>query len=353
MVDKLETLQVALLCDRHDGKKTIATPAFHSLLNETIKGAKRVLLIGGRPLHTIRSSRLIFEFNAMTNEWREWGQITEQAFPEEEFVKYAWGDILTTPLHDGTTLLILPNIVDFNTSLFIFDPRKPNERMQRAPVRFGPRTFACAVTLHDGRVMLMGTKALEFEGDSRLLSPTNIILDPTTWTTTLIRDGIRVTQNMFAVVLANGEVLITGGDDGDNGVTDLCRIYNPRTLRYRLVAAMNRRRRFHTGCLLPSGRVLVCGGTYTRPGILSLYAEMSEEYDPLSDTWTNIPRSLVRVMGTPCTMLFDGQILCMGSPSVDYDCQLYDPDTKKFTPGPRIPVANDPLKGYGIIPLYD
>ncbi|SIQ86459.1 Galactose oxidase, central domain [Rhizobium sp. RU20A] len=67
-----------------------------------------------------------------------------------------------------------------------------------------------------------------------------------------------------ATVLANGEVAVTGGSEGNNtllNVANRIEIYNPDTNQWRLDAALTRPRLYHSmALLLKDGRVLTGGG---------------------------------------------------------------------------------------------
>jgi alpha-L-rhamnosidase len=72
-----------------------------------------------------------------------------------------------------------------------------------------------------------------------------------------------------ATVLANGEVLVSGGSEGNNrlvNVANRMEIYNPATDKWRLDAATKRPRLYHSvALLLKDGRVLIGGGGLPGP----------------------------------------------------------------------------------------
>ena len=65
-----------------------------------------------------------------------------------------------------------------------------------------------------------------------------------------------------ATLLSNGEVLVAGGQDG-NQVLSSAELYDPRTSRWMVIAPMHDARYEHTATLLRDGTVLVTGACCT------------------------------------------------------------------------------------------
>jgi len=59
--------------------------------------------------------------------------------------------------------------------------------------------------------------------------------------------------------LADGRVLVCGGDDGKNSLAD-ADIYNPTTNAWTAASPMRKQQSSHSQSTLADGRVLVCGG---------------------------------------------------------------------------------------------
>ncbi len=84
--------------------------------------------------------------------------------------------------------------------------------------------------------------------------------------------------------MPNGKVLIVGGSDGSVPIGS-AELYDPATATFTATGSLNAARQFHTATLLPSGKVLICGGRGTAGGAAPVAA--AELYDPTAGTFTN------------------------------------------------------------------
>ena len=64
-----------------------------------------------------------------------------------------------------------------------------------------------------------------------------------------------------ATLLANGEVLVAGGDNNTDGYLSSTELYNPSTGKWTLTGSMTVPREGHDAVLLQNGQVLVAGGS--------------------------------------------------------------------------------------------
>ncbi len=141
-----------------------------------------------------------------------------------------------------------------------------------------------------------------------------------------------------ATVLPTGKVLVAGGTDGPNTWAS-AELYNPTSRTFAATGSMKHARDLHTSSLLPSGRVLVAGGF--SPGTASTGAtNTSEIYYPDSAVW--IPTSVMissRDSHT-ATVLPDGNVLVAGG----YNRGVYQNTAEIFysTAGVWRQIANMP-----------
>jgi hypothetical protein len=116
--------------------------------------------------------------------------------------------------------------------------------------------------------------------------------------------------NHTAVLLNNGQVLMTGGFNG-TPVGD-AELFDPTTKSFSLTGGMGTARAQHTATLLDDGTVLVAGGfSYTPPGSFS----SAEVFNPTTNTFTPTgPMGAGRFLHT-ATRLNNDQVLITGGQS--------------------------------------
>ncbi len=184
-----------------------------------------------------------------------------------------------------------------------------------------------AVLLANGEVLVLGGNASA--GASRLLGSVELYAPGTgAWTDTGRLTSVRT--NATATLLADGKVLVTGGiSSRTEGPERSAEVYDPVTGTWATTGAMRVGRNGHTATLLPDGRVLVVGGQCcTEAAVAS-----AELYDPASGTWTSAGAPGSARRNHTAVALADGKVLVYGgdngnsqSPAVT-TAELYDPVT--------------------------
>jgi hypothetical protein len=182
-----------------------------------------------------------------------------------------------------------------------------------------------ALLLPDGRVLVLEVGA-PFAGGAELY-------DPAADTFRVLDRNLGTFRELGTpTLLPSGQVLITGGTISTSGfvtTTDRALLFDPATETFReLSARLHVPREFHVAAVEPSGRVLIAGGTP-----LSSAATM-EEYDPATEQFVFLGSRLVdpRVVAASVTLL-DGRIAIVGGkpgfgrPGLR-DVELFDPVSK-------------------------
>ena len=136
------------------------------------------------------------------------------------------------------------------------------------------------------------------------------------------------------LLLANGDVLMTGGEDVKDGrPTPVVQRYHTAAGKWSTVAAMRHERIGHTVTRLEDGRVLAVGGLGKKLQPLSSV----EIYDPVRDRWAStVPLPDVRFSHS-ATLLPDGRVLVVGGivhGAISRSVLIFDPRKPAWRAGP-------------------
>jgi hypothetical protein len=132
------------------------------------------------------------------------------------------------------------------------------------------------------------------------------------------------------VHLHTGKILMYGGEDhGGTSAT----LWDPSTgIRRAVPAPYNVFCSGHSA--LADGRILVVGGHDTAGGVLG--ANDAAIFNPVTESWTSVPRMAYRRWYPTATTLSDGRVLVTSGASTCFDCiadipEVYDPRTNSWT----------------------
>src|SRR6266568_2145871 len=151
------------------------------------------------------------------------------------------------------------------------------------------------------------------------------------WTST----GSMATARHYhtATLLDSGKVLVAGGVPASSAYTGTwlasAELYDPATGTWSATGSLATSRTDHTATLLPSGKVLVVGGStrdYTGDHVLA----SAELYDPATETWTGTGSLVTARCEHTATLLKSGMVLVSGG-SPFASSELYDPATGTWT----------------------
>lgn len=199
-----------------------------------------------------------------------------------------------TLLADGRVLVA----GGFGNSPEIYDPATGQWALTGALKT--PRSRHTATLLPNGKVLVAGG-----EGASRNALASAELYDPATgqWTFTGPMQNARLLHT--ATWQLEGQVLAVGGTDNTN-VLRTAERYSPETGQWTaLTGLLSVRRYYHSAIRLPRGAIMVIGGD---PG-----AEATVEFiEPFSNTWQPAPAPATRRFNPTTTLLPSGQILIAG-----------------------------------------
>ncbi len=206
-----------------------------------------------------------------------------------------------------------------------------------------PRVGFAFVVLPDGNMYFFGGKKRQSgktSGSADYFNP-------------LTGNFVRVKHEMSddrydatAVALSSKEILIIGGYRNQNltKIADSCEIFNTETEGFTdVIKRMSYTRSGCAAVLLANGKVLITGGNMVRPGSISLPNERylsgewdvslkrldtTEIYDPATKTFSRGPDMLLARSGHTATLLLSGEVLICGG--FKDSAELYDPVKNKF-----------------------
>jgi hypothetical protein len=131
----------------------------------------------------------------------------------------------------------------------------------------------------------------------------------------------------IAVLLRSGKVLVAGGWTGQHG-TDSAELYDPTAGKFTVIAKMTVRRGRPSATLLADGDVLIAGGESSDSEALS----SSEIFRVKSLSFQSTGSMRHARVSHTATLLNDGQVLVAGgyAGGVTSSAELYDPNSGAF-----------------------
>lgn len=224
-------------------------------------------------------------------------------------------------LDNGQVLAVLGDRTGANTAE-LYNPETGTWAFTGTPVSF--HEFGSATLLANGEVLLAGGDDFQapFTAVAELYNPTT-----GQWMETGSLPSGRELQ--AAVLLPNGQVLVVGGEDGTISALADAELYNPETGTWQPTASMHQARYNPIAELLENGTVLVAGGEDVSNGTNTTTLKSAEIYDPSTGTWTET--ASMPTNGGPASLLQNGDVF------VSRDA-IFDPGTGTWTAtGPITP----------------
>ncbi len=178
--------------------------------------------------------------------------------------------------------------------------------------------------LPSGKALVVG--GYNYNDNDRFLSSAEVY-DPSTGTWTGAGNLTNSRRWHTSTLLPSGKVLVVGGSS-IGGTLSSAEIYDPSTGTWTDAGHLDNPRERHTSTLLPSGQVLVVGGQ------TDIELPSAEIYDPSTGTWTDAGHLDNPRWGHTSTLLPSGQVLVVGGwngISIFSNAEMYDPSTGTWT----------------------
>ncbi len=134
-----------------------------------------------------------------------------------------------------------------------------------------------------------------------------------------------------AIRLADGKVLVAGGESIEPVALSACHLYDPDKGTWQSTGPMRRPRSQLMLTMLPGGKVLVAGGK----GLDYVPLADCELYDPETGIWTPTDTMMEPRFGGTSILLQNGKVLVLGGNNAIGPvnrCELYHPDSGTWTP---------------------
>jgi len=205
------------------------------------------------------------------------------------------------------------------------------EKLSPAGSMQNARAGHTASLLPDGSVLIAGGFAGS-GAESRPYASTELF-DPASGVFHPGRDMTLPRSGHAAVTLKDGRILLVGGWSGTSGVTSTAEIYDAGSHRFSRAGSMAAARGECTATLLADGTVLVAGGVNGSQQALST----AEIFDPRTNSFSSAGSMLVPRSQHTATLLNDGSVLIAGGGSCDClsktihrSVELYEPSARTF-----------------------
>jgi hypothetical protein len=216
------------------------------------------------------------------------------------------------------------------TSTELYDPARGD--FTASAHLLSQRAWHTATRLNDGRVLIVGGYR---STRTREVSPTAELFDPATRSFITVGQMSAARAAHRATLLADGRVLITGGQDATLLHTAGAEIYDPATRRFTPAGSLLTPRSDHTATLLKDGRVLIAGGATNGPPDSQTVAA-AELYDPARNVFTPAGSLHTARAKHSAALLQDGRVLIIGGSDVQIwrgrfaSAEVYDPANGTF-----------------------
>ncbi len=207
----------------------------------------------------------------------------------------------------------------------IYDPA--TKRFAPAGRMTTPRSGHAATVLTDGKILFVGGV-----GTGWTFLKSAELYDPVRNGFTAVGEMTVPRESHTATLLNDGTVLVAGGHSGRRSsiaIYTSTEIFDPRTNRFSVAGDLTIKRHKHEATRLNDGRILILGGSDERDGNGAY--DNAEVYEPANGRFTALKNSMqtarYKLQGTGI-LLPSGKVLVAGGSD---RAEVFDPETNSFS----------------------
>jgi Galactose oxidase, central domain len=238
---------------------------------------------------------------------------------------------------EGDRAFCEPTAPPFSRKGDSFAPRTPgrDSRFSATCIMGAARESHTATLLANGLVLITG-------GDDRTVSlATAEMFNPDSHSFVPVDNMADARAMHTATLLANGYVLMTGGRGTTGSALATAELFDPASASFTAtVGSMTTSRESHTATLLSNGKVLITGGN---TGTVALAT--AELFDPSTASFTRAGSMHATREFHTATLLTTGKVLVTGGRDADGNplstAELFDPTNHRFTPTDSMSTARE------------
>jgi len=241
-----------------------------------------------------------------------------------------------TTLPDGKILIVGGySGTEFLSSAELFDPA--TDSFEALPTKMTePRYAPVIAPLPDGDFLIAGGEnTWSFVHSAEVFDPTTDTFEALSGATLEEREGA-VAVAVPSGALPGGTVVIAGGYK-PSGTVATSEVFYPITKVFWFIPGLRMitPRFAPAAALLPSGNLLIAGGTDSQNGgVPPRWLSSAEEYDVQNDSFSSLPPEMVEPReGAAAAPFADGKVLLMGGSSesrLTRTAEVYDPTAVSF-----------------------
>ena len=185
------------------------------------------------------------------------------------------------------------------------------------------------VAVVDGKIYAIGGS----DGNRNL--GTNELYDPST-NTWVSKQPMPTARHRFGITVFENKIYVMGGA-GVNGFTDANEVYDPVSGTWETKASMPAGGRSELAVNAVNGKIYAIGGFFL--GIFWIPSNLTEVYDPVTDTWTTKAEMPTAVYSCTSAVVDNKIYLIENGRSVTVPClnQIYDTITDTWSIGQPLP----------------